>query len=86
MSAALFGAVPGLLNLQSIVVRQAINSPEVLGRANAVIKTISHTTTIGASPVVWPPLQPAHALSPVAGSRAATVTGHVLSSWPAHVL
>jgi MFS family permease len=46
---ALAGAGPGLLNLHSIAVRQAITPPGLRGRVNAVVKTISYgSTTIGA--------------------------------------
>jgi len=49
LGAALSGAGPGLLNLHSIAVRQAITPPALLGRVNAVVKTISYgSTTLGA--------------------------------------
>jgi MFS family permease len=43
------GAGPGMLNLHSIAVRQAITPPALLGRVNAVVKTISYgASTLGA--------------------------------------
>jgi MFS family permease len=49
LGAALSGAGPGMLNLHSISIRQAITPPTVLGRVNAVVKTISYgATTLGA--------------------------------------
>ena len=47
--AALAGAGSGLFNLHSIAIRQAITPPSLLGRVNAVVKTISYgATTAGA--------------------------------------
>ena len=49
LGAALAGAGPGMINLHSISVRQAITPPTLLGRVNAVVKTISYgATTVGA--------------------------------------
>jgi len=49
LGAALSGAGPGMLNLHSISIRQAITPPTLLGRVNAVVKTISYgATTAGA--------------------------------------
>jgi MFS family permease len=49
VGAAFSGAGPGLLNLHSISVRQAITPPSLLGRVNAVVKTISYgSTALGA--------------------------------------
>jgi MFS family permease len=49
LGAALSGAGPGLLNLHSIALRQAITPPALLGRVNAVVKTISYgSATLGA--------------------------------------
>ena len=49
LGAALAGAGSGLFNLHSIAIRQAITPPALLGRVNAVVKTISYgATTTGA--------------------------------------
>ncbi|WP_433307204.1 MFS transporter [Actinoplanes sp. CA-030573] len=46
---ALAGLGSGLFNLHSIAVRQAVTPPPLLGRVNAVVKTISYgATTVGA--------------------------------------
>ena len=43
------GAGPGMLNLHSIAVRQTVTPRPLLGRVNAVVKTISYgPTTLGA--------------------------------------
>jgi MFS family permease len=47
--AVLSGAGPGLLNLHSIAIRQAVTPPGLLGRVTAVVKTVSYgSTTVGA--------------------------------------
>ena len=49
LGSALAGAGSGLFNLHSIAIRQAITPPGLLGRVNAVVKTISYgSTTAGA--------------------------------------
>lgn len=57
----LSGAGPGLFNLHSIAVRQARTPPGLLGRVNAVVKTVSYGATSagalagGAAAAVWGP-------------------------------
>ncbi|MFF5297492.1 MFS transporter [Paractinoplanes globisporus] len=49
VGAGLAGAGSGLFNLHSIAIRQAITPPTLLGRVNAVVKTISYgSATAGA--------------------------------------
>jgi len=49
LGSALAGAGSGLFNLHAIAIRQAITPPRLLGRVNAVVKTISYgSTTAGA--------------------------------------
>ena len=49
VGSALSGAGSGLFNLHSIAIRQAITPPGLLGRVNAVVKTISYgSATLGA--------------------------------------
>lgn len=45
VGAAVSGAGPGLLNLHSISIRQTITPPSLLGRVNAVVKTVSYGST-----------------------------------------
>jgi hypothetical protein len=55
------GAGPGTVNLHSIAVRQALTPPGLLGRVNAVVKTISYGATSvgalagGAAAAAWGP-------------------------------
>jgi hypothetical protein len=57
----LSGAGPGLFNLHSIAVRQARTPPGLLGRVNAVVKTVSYGATSagalagGAAAAAWGP-------------------------------
>jgi len=51
LGSALAGAGSGLVNPHSIAIRQAITPPGLLGRVNAVVKTISYgSATAGAFP------------------------------------